>query len=222
MTESERAVDESARFGDPESRRACSQLLAEPIRYTLWHGRQENRMQVVADARRRERQTLALRAFALEQIHHAALVRYLRDYRVVGLERTQTLREFHGVVDARDATLAAHREYLLAASSQVSATELLQLVDDHRGIEFLGDYERAYGQFFRMFCEHTRARQNGETYLLGSLLPEVRGVATRLRERVLEGETSSARVYAGGLRLHERARGLSSQSARLVPMLSRT
>src|SRR5690348_12042789 len=75
MTESERAVDESARFGDPEGRRVCSQLLAEPIRYTLWHGRQENRMGVVADARRRERQTLALRAFAMEQIHHAALVR---------------------------------------------------------------------------------------------------------------------------------------------------
>src|SRR6185295_18730697 len=167
MTESERAVDEGARFGDAEPRRVCSQLLAEPLRYTLWHGRHEIRMGAVAHAHARERQILALRAFALEQIHRAALVRYLRDYRVVGVQRTQTLREFHGIVDQRDATLTAHREYVLAASSQVSATELLQLVDDRCGAELLGDYERAYGQFFSMFCESARAHQNRESYLLG-------------------------------------------------------
>ena len=221
MTESERAVEESARFGAPEYRRVCSQLLAEPVRYTLWHGRQENRMGVVADARRRERQTLALRAFALEQIHHAALVRYLREYRIVGEDRAQTLREFHGVADQRDATLAAHREYLLAASSQVSAAELLQLVDDSRGIECLGDYERAYGQFFSMFCERSRAQQNGQSYLLECLLPEVRGAAARLRARVLQADTPSVRVFAARSRPHEHARRLTIERARLARVVGR-
>jgi hypothetical protein len=216
MIESERAVEESARFGDPEYRRVCSQLLAEPVRYTLWHGRHENRMGVIADARRRERQTLALRAFALEQIHHAALVRYLREYRIAGEARAQTLREFHGIVDERDATLAAHREYLLAASSQVSAAELLQLIDDSRGLECLGDYERAYAQFFSLFCERSRAQQNGQSYLLESLLPEVRAVTTRLRARVLQADTPSTRVFASDLRPQEPARRLTIQTARLV------
>jgi hypothetical protein len=179
-------------------------------------------MQAVAGARLRERQILALRAFALEQVHRAALVRYLRDYRVVGIERTQTLREFHGILDQRDATLTAHREYLLAASSQVSAVELLQLVKDHRGAELLGDYERAYGQFFSMFCEGARAKQNRQSYLLDGLLPEVRALATRLRLRVLEGDTPRTRVFAVGLKPQDGPRRLTIQSAKLVTLPSRT
>jgi hypothetical protein len=179
-------------------------------------------MGAVAHARVRERQILALRAFALEQIHRAALVRYLRDYRVVGVERTQTLREFHGILDPRDATLTAHREYLLAASSQVSATELLELVNDHSGTELLGDYERAYGQFFSMFCEGSRAKQNRESYLLDGLLPEVRGVATRLRRRLLEGATPKARLFSAGLRAHDSAHALTIESATLLTLPRRT
>jgi hypothetical protein len=214
MVESERAVDECARYGEPAPRRACTQLLAEPIRYSLWHGRHEVRMDAVANARRRERQTLTLRAFALEQVHRAALIRYLRDYHVVGEQRAQTLREFHGVVDTRDATVAAHRDYLLAASSQVCATELLELVDDDHGIELVQSYERAYGQFFSMFCEYSRARQAGEPYLLSSLLPEVRAVAARLRARVLANDAGRVphRTRDGG---RASTQALSIQSASL-------
>jgi hypothetical protein len=216
MVESERAIDECARSGETVPRRVCTQLLAAPMRYTLWHGRHESRMGTVAHARLRERQIMALRAFTLEQIHRAALVRYLRDYRIVGASRDQTLREFHGIVDTHDAALMEHREYLLAASSQISSTELLELVDDRRGIGLLGDYERAYAQFFSMFCEYSRARQSGEPYLLSSLLPEVRGVATRLRRRILEGESPRARVFAAGLRPREYTRPLAVQSTKLV------
>jgi hypothetical protein len=222
MLESERAVDECARYGEPVPRRVCTQLLAEPNRYTLWHGRHEIRMGSVAHARVRERQVLALRAFTLEQVHRAALVRYLRDYRVVGAAREQTLREFHRIVDTRDAALAEHREYLLATSSQISSVELLELVGDTRGIELLRDYERAYGQFFSMFCERSRARQSREPYLLSSLLPEVRGVATRLRRRILEGESPPARVFAARLRPREYMPTLAVQSAKLVRLPQRT
>jgi hypothetical protein len=216
MLESERAIDECARSGETVPRRVCTQLLAEPTRYTLWHGRHEIRMDTVAHARLRERQTLALRALTLEQVHRAALVRYLHDYRIVGVARDQTLREFHRLADTRDAALTEHREYLLAASSQISATELLEVVDDRRGLELLRDYERAYGQFFSMFCEYSRARQSRAPYLLASLLPEVRGVATRLRRRILEGESPPARVFAARLRPREYTRTLNIESTRLV------
>jgi hypothetical protein len=83
----------------------------------------------------------------------------------------------------------AHRDYLLAASSQVAATEVLSLVDDKHGVELLNEYEQAYGQFFSMFCESSRAKESGETYLLSGLLPEVRVVATNLRRRILEGDS---------------------------------
>lgn len=188
MRESERALADCAREGEPVPRRVCSQLLTEPARYALWHVRHDLRMGSVASSRMRDRQILALRAFAIEQIHRAALVRYLRDYRVVGIAREQTLHDFHGVVDAREAALAAHRDYLLAAGSQVCAEEILQSANDERAASLLRDYEFAYGQFFSMFCEQSRARQAGQPYMAECLLPEVRAVAARARQRVLDAD----------------------------------
>ena len=146
-------------------------------------------MNGVASARLRQRQVLALRAFALEQIHGSALVRYLRDYHVVGEARDRTLRDFFGVVDSREAAVMAHRDYLLSASSQLCAFELLDLASDGRGVELLTQYEQAYSQYFSMFCEAARAKECGEPYILASLLPEVRLVADNLRRRVLEQST---------------------------------
>jgi hypothetical protein len=196
MLESEQAINEHAHVGPAVTQRVCSQLLDDPTRYVRWHVRHEQRMGAVADARIRPRQILALRAFALEQIHGSALVRYLREHHVVGEDRDRTLHHFFGVADARDAALMAHRDYILAASSQVCATDLLGLARDDYGVELLGDYEQAYGQFFSMFCESERSRQNGEPYLLASLLPEVRVAASHLRRRILEGDSRrSARPH---------------------------
>jgi hypothetical protein len=150
-------------------------------------------MGAVADARLRQRQILALRAFALEQIHGSALVRYLRDYHVVGESRDRTLHHFFGVADLRNAALRAHRDYILAASSQVCAVDLLELANDRYGVELLASYEQAYGQFFSMFCESERRRQEGAPYLLASLLPEVRTVAGNVRRRILDGDSRRAK-----------------------------
>jgi hypothetical protein len=214
MLESEQAINEHARSGPLVTQRVCVQLLNEPTRYVRWHVRHEQRMEAVADAKLRQRQILALRAFALEQIHGSALVRYLRDYHVVGEQRDRTLHEFFGVADSRDAALRAHRDYLLAASSQVCAVDLLGLADDRFGVDLLGDYEQAFGQFFSMFCESSRSRQEGEPYLLASLLPEVRTVASNLRRRILEGD--SRRLGRPHVQRLPAQRVLSMESHKLV------
>jgi hypothetical protein len=216
MLESEQAINEHASTGAPVIRRVCSQLLSEPTRYVRWHVRHEHRMEVVADMRRRQRQILALRAFSLEQIHGSALVRYLRDYGVVGAARDRTLQDFFGVADSRDAALRAHRDYLWSASSHVCATELLALANDDRGVELLNDYENASGQFFSMFCEASRAKQDGEQYLLGGLIPEVRVVAANLRSRILEGDSRRTRRPQADRRLQALAVPLAIQSHKLV------
>jgi hypothetical protein len=193
MRESEQAINKHAHAGPVVIQRVCTQLLNEPTRYVRWHVRHEVRMSAVAEARLRQRQILALRAFALEQIHGSALVRYLRDYHVVGARRDSTLHHFFGVADSRDAALRAHRDYILAASSQVCAADLLDLANDNYGVQLLADYEQAYGQFFSMFCESERSKQDGEPYALGTLLPEVRTVASNLRRRILEGDSRRER-----------------------------
>ena len=187
MLESERTVRERA-FSDDEEipKRVCSQLLADPPRYLLWRVRHENQMNLVAGARRRERQIMTLRAVAIEQVHRAALVRYLRDHRVTGVARDQTLREFYGVVDARDSAIMEHRNYLLAASTQLCTADILEMVGDKHGVELVRRYELAYTQYFAMFCDQARARQTGKVYMLEMLLPEVRDTAERLRRKIMD------------------------------------
>jgi hypothetical protein len=187
MLESERTVHETAVQGEPRDRGVCSQLLADRARYVVWHSRHESRMETVAERGRRELQILALRGICVERLHRAALVRYFRDYRVTGPERDQTLREFYGVLEPRDAAVMEHRNYLVAASTQLCATELLELAGDHQGVELVRSYESAYMQYFSLFCERARALQNRETFLLGALLPEVHGAAERLRLRIVSG-----------------------------------
>jgi hypothetical protein len=75
------------------------------------------------------------------------------------------------------------------------------------------DYELAYGQFFSMFCEAARAKQQGEPYLLTSLMPEVRVVATNLRRRILAGDS---RIGRAPVERRPRTRPLTIQSHSLV------
>jgi hypothetical protein len=185
MRESEDAVREHAGSGDDVWRRVCSQLIASRPRYAEWHASHEMKMGKVAGARIRGPQVGGLRTVAVQQIHRTALVNYLRLGRVTGPARDSALQLFHGVSDLRDATLAEHRSYLVAASTQVCAHDLLELVGDGEGLSLIRHYELAYTQYFAMFCERAFALQTGRNYLLGSLLPEVKDVADRLRLKIV-------------------------------------
>jgi hypothetical protein len=193
MLESEQIVLERAISGEEIPRRVCSQLLADTPRYSQWHVHHENHMSRVASAKRREQQILKLRAVAVAQIHRAALVRYLRDHRITGAARNQTLHEFYGITDSRDSALAEHRQYLLAASTQLCASDILELVNDQPGLDLLRGYELAYGQYFSMFCDQARAVRDGHPYLLAALVPEVRNSAERWRLDILANRTVPVR-----------------------------
>ena len=142
-------------------------------------------MRNVANARHRDPQVLGLRGVAVEQVHRTAIVDYLRLGGVTGHARNQTLALFHGVNDPRAATLAEHRTYLLAASTQVCARDLLELVGDREGLDLVRRYELAYHQYFAMFCDRERTRDAGKMYFLDALLPEVKLVADRLRLQIV-------------------------------------
>lgn len=212
MLESEQAVVSRAAATDALPRRICTQLLADGGRYALWHVRQDGHMVVVAKERRRARQILSLRSISVEQIHRTALVSYLRERQIVGSARAETLREFYRVTDPSEAAILEHRSYLLAASTQFSAADILAMVNDRRGLELLRSYELAYGQYFAMFCERARALQAGASYLLAALIPEVRDAAGRIRARVMDDRSISsppvaaprAQIASGGRRAEDR------------------
>jgi hypothetical protein len=151
---------------------------------------------------------------AIEQIHRSALVTYFRERQVSGRAREQTLREFYGVTDTCEAAIMEHRSYLLAASTQFCAADILEMTGDRQGLELLRGYELAYGQYFAMFCERARAQQAGASYLLAALTPEVRAVAERMRARLLDDRricapatfAHAAQAATGGRRSPNRVR----------------
>jgi hypothetical protein len=199
MSESERTVRQNAAAGDLISKRICSQILHDGSHYALWHARHEGHMRAVAAAKLRERQIRSLRTVAIEQVHRTALVRYLRDNRITGHARDETLHEFYGVSDPRQSALLEHRSFLVAASTQLCTDEILTLVEDIDGVELLRRYELAFGQYFSMFCDQARTRRTGAPFLLASLLPEVRRVAERWRLQILKADivpASRARLAA--------------------------
>jgi hypothetical protein len=193
MRESEHTVLERAKSADEIPRRICTQLLADEARYAQWHTRHELQMTEVANARHRERQVLKLRAVAIEQVHRTSLVRYLRDSHIIGTERDRTMRAFYGISDPRDSALAEHRTYLLAASTQLCTSDLLELVGDEQGQALVRNYELIYSQYFTMFCDRARALQGGRPYLLTALMPEIRDAAEQLRLRIIDRRLLPAR-----------------------------
>jgi hypothetical protein len=136
----------------------------------------------------------------VEQIHRTALVRHLRDEGVTGIARDQTLREFYGVTDPREAAITEHRNYLLASSTQFCATDILTMIGDHTGVELLRRYELAYTQYFSMFCQRARARQMGTPYLLAMLMPEMREAAERMRARLMDTKRLTATAKTPALK----------------------
>jgi hypothetical protein len=214
MSESEQAVRRRASAGDDPPSQVCRQLLLDPARYALWRVRHDGHMTVVASARLRVPQILSLRALSVEQIHWAALMSYLRKRRVEGAAREQTLREFHGVMDSREAALVEHRVYLLAASTQFCSADILERIGDREGLGLLHDYELTYAQYFAMFCERARARRAGASYLLAALMPEVHDNAERIRGRLSDDRcfrmprrvARAAQIASGGRRSAHRVR----------------
>ena len=196
MQESEHTVHERADHGEEISRRVCGQLISDHRRYCLWLGGHEQRMRDVARERRREQQMLKLRGLAVQQVHRAALVRYFREYSVTGERREQTLRSFYAMIDPSRSLLCEHRGYLLAASSQWCASDVLDLAGDKRAVEMIQDYEQKYGQYFAMFCDRARSTRSISSDLLSALIPEAKAKAERLRQRILAGEHVPVRRVA--------------------------
>jgi hypothetical protein len=188
MIESENTVHENAAHGEGANRSVCGQLVSDEPRYSLWVSRHDRRMFTVSVQRDRNRQLLTLRSLAVEQVHRAALVRYLRDYRITGKAREQTLREFYGVLDPTRSALAEHRNYLLSASSQLCALDILDMTADKHGADLVRRYQTTYGHFFSMFCDRARARASNRVFLLACLIPEAKTAADRLRKSILEGQ----------------------------------
>jgi len=201
MDESEKTVHAGAARKPGPVQRVCRQVVANEPRYRFWLARHEQPMSQVAASKYRREQIIQLRDTALAQVHKTALVHYLSDYHITGIERDLTLAEFHGVTDPRQAAVDEHQTYLLSASTGFCAEELLAMVGDKDGLSMIQQYREAYGQYFSAYCGNARAARRGKRYLLAGMVPELKLHATRLRKQILAGQLMPSRVYGHPMRL---------------------
>jgi hypothetical protein len=92
------------------------------------------------------------------------------------------------------------------------AAGLLELAGDAHGVELIGRYERAYSQYFGMFCERAVRTEARQRYLLGELLPEVKEIASRLLERILGSDLMLSRPAA----VEPRRRAIAAPARRVM------
>jgi hypothetical protein len=188
MRESESSVHERADSGTGHAQSVCQQLVSRPPRYTLWVSRQDREMLAIAGAKRRERQLTSLRALAIQQIHRAALVRYLQANQLTSRDRNLLLQILFAPRDPDCSVLTEHRNYILAASSQLCASDLLELTGDQHGVELVNRYQRDYDLYFAMYCASARAQKECRPYMLEDLIPETRAEAEKTRAMLLSGD----------------------------------
>jgi len=216
MRESESSVHEHADSGTGHSQSVCQQLISKQQRYTRWVSGHDREMLAIAGAKQRERQLTSLRALAVQQIHRAALIRHLRTNQITGRERNLLLQELFGPRDPDCSVLTEHRNYILAASSQLCASDLLGLAADRYGIQLIDRYQSDYGLYFAMYCDRARARQDGRSYLLNGLIPETRAEAARTRAMLLSGDQLPGPRFYGRKTACSAARSSFAQVSRNV------
>ena len=105
-------------------------------------------------------------------------------------------------MDPRESVITEHRNYLLAASTQFCAADILEMIGDKHGLELVRRYELAYNQYFGMFCDRARARRPASVH--------ARDVDARSARRRRAGARANHGHAPRAAAAAERAQGLTS------------
>lgn len=103
------------------------------------------------------------------------------------------MQEFYGPLDPECSVITEHRHFILAASSQICASDLLELSGDRYGLDLVDRYQRDYVLYFALYCDRVMVERDGRTYLLEGLIPEIKADAVRIRHRLLTGDRLPAK-----------------------------
>ena len=188
MEYSERHLSLTARSGVPEEAQLASRLLESVALYRGWEHTHGRLMQAVAAAPRQSA-PLELRKVAFLTLHRKAPFEYLRDRHITGLPRRQLIRALFGDQASYGRSLVReHEAYVSSACSLLCTDSLCQVVlGDEVFCEALEQYESAYAEYYRAYCDSLLAEQAGEVAPMSALLPYLRYQLKILRDHMLAG-----------------------------------
>ena len=108
MDESEQALWDAADGYNQRDGRIARQTLGDSKSLRLWESRHADLVLPVAEQNRRAPQIFALRDIEVRLVHRRALIKHIRNHRILGQERDKLFSAFYGPLDTTNAILAEH------------------------------------------------------------------------------------------------------------------
>jgi hypothetical protein len=178
MDESEQGLLQASESKSERKARIAGQVLADNKLHSLWESQHAKLLLPVAGHRRTNHQIVDLRLASLYLIHGQSFVEHIRDREICGEERKRFFARYYGLMDYQNAVLAAHRHYMIAVSSMVSTSHLIDLMFDPVSHRLLRRYKDVYQQYFEL-C--SCAAGNEDVHCAKALLPVIESTKQQLK-----------------------------------------
>jgi hypothetical protein len=181
MEASQWRISNAVLSGEPEEERIAARILDNARVYHCWENEHATLMRRIAAERLPSVQRAQLLTISLSLIHRKALFEYLRDERVRGVRRQETMAHFFTHRDYASAVVAEHGRYVQSAASYLCSSHVgSNLMFDALFESPLAEYEDLYASYFRTYCNVTLAMDRNA--VAKSMLPVLLDLKAQLGE----------------------------------------
>jgi hypothetical protein len=187
MEESELVVADIARHGNVVQQQVAERVLGDPTAWRKWESGHYSLMRSIADVGNRNAQVTSLRQATFALVHRKALFEYLRDRKIRGEVRRQTLAHFHRVRSYSDAVIAEHETYIGSACSHLCSRHIgNELARDLAFGQPMLRYEQLYKDYFCSYCDAHFAADAVVAEQSRALLPYLKQQVYEQRRAIIE------------------------------------
>jgi hypothetical protein len=189
MEYSESYLARTANSRHLEHAQVASRLLEDVSLYSSWERSHQRLMRDVAAATRPADQLVVLRKISFRTLHRKAPFEYLRQRRLSSPARRLLIQRLFGNTDhVGRAIVREHNAFIHSAGSYLCVDSLCsELMGDGAFCDALNDYETAYGDYYRAYCDSLLEAGEGEEGPLHSLLPYLRYQLKVIRDHLMAG-----------------------------------
>jgi hypothetical protein len=168
--------------------RVASRLLEDVSLYSHWERSHNRLMRQVVAAGRPANQLAELRRISFSTLHRKAPFEYLREQRVTGTARRRLIHKLFGTQNYGRTVIREHAAFISSAGSFLCTDALCaELMGDGGFSEAISQYEAAYADYYRVYCDSLLTDDDEEAAPLQSLLPYLRYQLKIIRDHLLAG-----------------------------------
>jgi hypothetical protein len=167
----------------------AARLLENVTLYSNWEQSHGRMMRDVAAISKPSGQLVELRRVSFSMLHRKAPFEYLRERHIRGAARRLLIQRLFGTQHYGRTLVREHAAYISSACSYLCADSLCgEMLGDEVFCEALADYEMAYAEYYRAYCDSLLAdADTDDAAPLKALLPYLRYQLKVIRDHLLAG-----------------------------------